>query len=94
MFKTFEEIKEKYPIGTKLNYKSWKICENRPYYCEKDLEMYRKYYGEVTVLDECYCRVIVTKERYDEVQGYLFNGKEWQIVQETHDGWIEIEENS
>lgn len=91
MFKTFEELKEKYPIGTKVNHKQWTTFVNLPYNNKTDLIIYREEYGEVEVLDENYCKVRMPQEKFEVVEGYLFNGENWCLVKNTWDGWVEIE---
>lgn len=89
--KNLNELKEKYPIGTKLNYKQRKVFFNLPYYNENDLQKYKKQYLTVEILDENYCKVSEIEEKYNKVDGYLFDGEDWIVVEDTWDGWYPIE---
>lgn len=94
MFKaeTYEELKEKYPIGSKLNCRTYPQYKNLPYYSENDLKIYKEIYEEVIVLDENYCRILTTKEEFDLVEGHLFDGEYWYPVEYTWEGWHRIKE--
>lgn len=90
MFKNLVKLQQKYPIGTKVNVQEVKERAQLPYYCEKDLIEYRRMFGKVTVIDENYCSVIENKTLCNVVDGYLFDGKEWCIAENTWDGWLPI----
>ncbi len=90
MFKTLEELKEKYPIGTKLNYVKSTHTQNFFYARPEDLIEFRKDYKEVEVIDDTYVKCTWDVESYDEVYGYLFDGKSWWPAEATWDGWIPI----
>ena len=95
MYEELEKLRMKYPIGTEVNVVEQIHERKLPYYCERDLIEYRRKYGKVEVLDDVYCLV---KERIriaETVDGYLFDGDKWIIVENTWDGWlpIDVEEN-
>ena len=89
---TYEELKDKYPIGTKVNCRTYTQYKNFPYYSDNDLKVYSQEYGEVTILDENYCRVLVKGEKFDIVEGHLFDGEYWYPVESTWEGWHRIKE--
>ena len=91
MFKDLVKLQQKYPIGTKVNVKEFKSRKQMPYYNEKDLIEYRRKYGKVTVLDDSYCYAMETRVMCNVVEGYLFDGKQWRIVENTWDGWLPID---
>ena len=93
-FETLEELKVKYPIGTKINYRSCQKTDIRYYSSSADLEIFKKLYNNIEILNNAQCRVWYTEEAYDEVEGYLFDGEYWYPVKNSYDGWIEIEEYS
>ena len=88
----FEKLKNKYPIGTKLNYKSKIIYHNLPYYTQADLILYKETYLSCEVLDDNYCKVSRLFEAYDIVQGYLFDGEKWMLMSTDCNGWFSIPE--
>ena len=90
--KSYEELKEKYPIGSKVNCQKYTKYKNIPYYSDDDLKKYRELYGKITILDECYCKALITEERFDVVEGYLFDGEYWYPVEQTWEGWHRIKE--
>ena len=96
MYEELEKLRMKYPIGTEVNVVEQIRERKLSYYCERDLIEYRRRYGKVEVLDDIYCLV---KERIriaETVDGYLFDGDKWIIVENTWDGWlpINVEENN
>lgn len=96
MYEELKELQQKYPIGTEVNVVEQTYKRKLPYYCERDLIEYRRKYGKVEVLDGVYC-VVREKIRITEtVDGYLFDGNKWVIVENTWDGWlpIHLEENN
>ena len=90
MYEELEKLRMKYPIGTEVNVVEQIRERKLPYYWERDLIEYRRKYGKVEVIDDVYCLV---KERIrisETVDGYLFDGDKWIIVENTWDGWLPI----
>lgn len=92
MFKTFEEVQEKYPIGTKVNYKKNTIIGQYFYASPEDIRRYRQEYHRVEVVDDKYVKCYWDSEDYNMVDGYLYNGEYWYPVENTWDGWVPIVE--
>lgn len=95
MYEELKRLQQKYPIGTEVNVVEQIRERKLPYYCERDLIEYRRKYGKVEVLDDVYCLVKEKIKVADTVDGYLFDGNNWIIVENTWDGWlpIDVEEN-
>ena len=90
MYEELKRLQQKYPIGTKVNVVEQIHERKLPYYCERDLIEYRRKYGNVEVLDNVYCLVKEKIRISETVDGYLFDGDKWIIVENTWDGWIPI----
>ena len=85
---TFDEIKEKYPIGKILSINIHTNHKTLPYYSENDLESYKQEYNKVEPLDiPNLCMVYKIVEYRTVVEGWLFDGDEWEVVEDTWDGW-------
>lgn len=91
MYEQLEELMKKYPIGTELNIREWYEKRKLPYYCERDLIEYRRKYGKVEVLDEVYCLIKERNKVCEVVAGYLYDGENWVIVENTWDGYVPID---
>ena len=89
MFNTYEELKEKFPIGTiyQTEEKEYKCY----YYNLDDIRCYNKMYDRVIVIgqDTCLC---IRKIEY-AVAGYLFDGISWYPAKQTWDGWVPIDKD-
>ena len=89
MFNTYEELKEKFPIGTiyQTEEKEYKCY----YYNLDDIHYYNTMYDRVIVIgqDTCLC---IKKIEY-KVEGYLFDGTYWYPAKRTWDGWETIDED-
>lgn len=92
MFKTFEELKEKYPIGTKLNYSKTEYSQNFFFARPEDLIEYRKEYKKVEIIGKNTVKCTWDVKDYELVSGYIFDGKSWWPAEVTWDGWIPIHE--
>lgn len=89
MFKTYEELKEKFPVGTIYCIK--KQEERNYYYDERDIQSYLALYSHVKILDNNLCLCIRIIEY--KVDGYLFDGEYWYPAKRTWDGWDKIDED-
>lgn len=89
MFNSYEELKEKFPIGTV--YKRIFQENKNYYYNEKDMQAYLALYHRVKILDNNLCLCI--KEIEYKVEGYLFDGARWHPAKRTWDGWETIDED-
>lgn len=92
MFNSFEEIKKRYPIGKPLRMAP-EVTHNVFYYTQKDLEIYRKMYKNVTITGENTCRVTTPERVALAVEGYIFDGEKFYPAYTDWDGWqVWIEE--
>lgn len=84
---TYEEIKEKYPIGKVLYSKTRENVQMKFWYNPKDLEVYQQSYFKVEIFPDntCKCHQMITHE--DKVEGWLYDGEEWRPAYDTWDGW-------
>ena len=89
MFNTYEELKEKFPIG--IVYRTVEGGYKRYYYNLNDVRLYNTMYDSVIVTgqDTCLC---ISKIEY-KVEGYLFDGTYWYPAKRTWDGWETIDED-
>ncbi len=89
MFKTFEELKEKFPIG--IIYQTKEERHENYYYNLEDIRRYKMTYDRVIIIgqDTCLC---IRKIEY-KVEGYLFDGTYWYPSKRTWDGWEKIDED-
>lgn len=89
---TYEELIKNYPIGKVL----YEVKKNdifiRYYYNSKDLEVYNKTYTKVKILNDTQCECTKVFSVRKEVEGYLFDGKEWHPAYEEWDGWLPYED--
>lgn len=92
MFKTFEEVQAKYPIGTKMNCMRRTITQRCFYARPEDLVEYRRMYEKVEVISDELVECTCTVEDYDLVNGYIFDGRSWCPAEATWDGWVPIHE--
>lgn len=86
MYSNFEEIQKKYPIGKPLQWAK-EYTQKVFYYTEKDLEIYRQNYENVTITGENTCLVTSPKRVISEVEGYIFYEGEFRPAYQTWDGW-------
>lgn len=86
MSSNFEKIQREYPIGKPLRWVEECTME-RFYYTEKDLEIYRKEFKNVTITGEYTCLVTLPKVVTVEVEGYIFYEEEFHPAYQTWDGW-------
>lgn len=88
-FKTLEEIKEAYPIGS-----VFEECEEKLvgyYYNNNDLKLYSSTYGkENMVVNPEKDTVLITRKIYTYVKGYIFDGEYWYPGGYEWDGWYEL----
>lgn len=89
---TYEELVTNYPIGKVLYEKKKSDIFIRYYYNSEDLEAYSKIYTKVKILDDIRCECTKIDITRKEVQGYLFDGKEWHPAYEEWDGWLPYED--
>ena len=89
---TFEEISTKYPVG-KLLYKKiekerrcgfWASEHDKQIFRTKDPEAEFAWNGTVI-----YHETFIYEKR---VEGWLFDGEEWSVVENTWDGWVTLDE--
>ena len=92
MFKTFEEVQAKYPIGTKMNYIKNTKTQRYFYARPEDIVEYRRMYKKVEVISNELVECTWDIEDYDLVDGYIYNGTSWYPATITWDGWVPIEE--
>lgn len=86
MYSNLEEIQKEYPIGKPLHWA--KECTREVfYYTEKDLEIYRQEFENVTITGENTCLVTEPRRVISEVEGYIFDGKKFYPAYQTWDGW-------
>lgn len=89
MFKTLEELKKQFPIGTV--YQEKKIEHTNYYYNLEDIRCYKTMYNRVIIIDDTTCMCI--KNIGYKVDGYLFDGEYWYPAKRTWDGWDKIDED-
>lgn len=82
-----KKLKEEYPIGCGVNREEKMVSEIRHYYSQQDLNIFHRIYETVRILNDSLCEVSYIEVSYDIVNGYLFDGKNWQLVTEDCDGW-------
>lgn len=89
MFNTYEELKEKFPIGT--IYRTEEEEYKCYYYNLNDIRYYNTMYDRVIVIgkDTCLC---IRKIEY-KVDGYLFDGISWYPAKQIWGGWKPINED-
>ena len=88
---TYEEIKEKYPIGKVLCSKAIDSQHTRAWYTQEDIAIYKQI-DEVdsTIKSSTECYQTDTYER--KVEGWLFDGEKWQVVEDSWYGWVPYSE--
>lgn len=90
-FKTLEEIKEAYPIGSVFEEKEYTQKERLYYYTNEDLRYYFSMYGkENIIVNPEENTVLITHKIYTYVKGYIFDGKYWYPAGYEWDGWYEL----
>lgn len=89
---TYEELVKNYPIGKVLYEEKKSDIFIRYYYNSKDLGEYRRIYTKVKILNNNQCECTEIDIIQKEVQGYLFDGKEWHPAYESWDGWLPYED--
>ena len=89
MFNTYEELIEKFPIGTV--YRKRKIEHTNYYYNLEDICRYNTMYDRVIIIGDTSC--LCVKEIEYKVEGYLFEGTYWYPTKRTWDGWETIDED-
>lgn len=94
MFKTFEEVQAKYPIGTKMNYSKNAMTRCYFYTGPEDIVEYRRLYEKVEVIDDELVECTWDVESFDPVDGYIFDGEFWWPAMISWDGWIPIKEDN
>ena len=92
MFKTFEEVQAKYPIGTKMNYTKGTMTQRYFYARPEDLVEYRRMYEKIEVISDELVECTCTVEDFNSVDGYIYNGQYWYPAEVTWDGWVPIRE--
>ena len=86
MYSNLEEIQKEYPIGKPLHWAK-EYTQKVFYYTEKDLEIYRQNYENVTITGKNTCLVTMPKRVISEVEGYIFYEGEFRPAYQTWDGW-------
>lgn len=88
-FKTLEEIKEAYPIGSVFEER---IELAKGYYQNSnDLKLYYLDWGKDNVaVNSEDNTVLITHKIYTYVKGYIFDGKYWYPAGYEWDGWYEL----
>lgn len=89
---TYEEIKEKYPIGKVLCSKTIDSQHTRAWYTQEDIAIYKQKYRKVEVFPNNTCECYQTDTYETKVEGWLFDGEKWQVVQDSWDGWVPYSE--
>lgn len=89
MFNTYEELKEKFPIGTV--YRGRKIEHTNYYYNLEDIRRYQTMYDRIFIIGDTTCMCIKNMEY--KIEGYLFDGTSWYPAKQTLDGWEPINED-
>ena len=90
---TFEEISTKYPVGKLLYRKVEKERRCGFWASEHDKQIFRakdpnaEFAWNGTVI---YYETVTSEKR---VEGWLFDGKEWSVVEDTWDGWVALDED-
>lgn len=91
MFKTLEELQEKYPIGSTYYIywtpiKAW--CPNI-----NDILVFKNEHPEARNFMICDNDWITAEEKHEEkVTGYIFDGEYWYPAYRSWDGWKIIDE--
>jgi hypothetical protein len=90
---TYEEIKEKYPIG-KLLYRTVTKEKRMAYWASAhDRKVYRTKYPDAEFADNgtvTYTETLIYEKR---VEGWLYDGEDFFIAENTWDGWIPLDED-
>ena len=89
---TYEEIAEKYPINKVLFRKIEKIKTVFFWYSEKDKEIYRAKYSDAVFSDDGTVKYTETRIIEKRVEGWLYDGSDWYVVENSWDGWITIDQ--
>ena len=90
-FKTLEEIKEAYPIGSIFEEKEYTQKERFYYYSAEDLKFYSSMYGkENVIVNPEENTVLITHKIYTYVKGYIFDGKYWYPAGVVQDDWYKL----
>lgn len=88
---TYEEISTNFPIGKVYNTSRRVVRDINVWYSEKDLMCYKQDYDSVRVTGPNICECVKTIVINYAVQGWLFDGKEWYVAEDTWDGWIPVD---
>ena len=89
---TFEEISTKYPVGKLLYRKVEKERRCGFWASEHDKQIFRakdpdaEFAWNGTVI---YHETVVSEKR---VEGWLFDGTEWNVVEDSWDGWVPLDQ--
>ena len=89
---TFEEISTKYPVGKLLYRKINKIRRLAFWYSEQDKRIYQAKYPDAEFAANgsvVYTDTSVSEKR---VEGWLFDGTEWHVVEDSWDGWVPLDQ--
>lgn len=84
---TYEEIKEKYPIGSVLHSIVTKVHHTNIYYTEEDIEIYKKNYLVVEIYPNNICECYRNGLYEILVEAWLFDGKCWKVAYEDSEGY-------
>ena len=91
---TYEEIKQKYPIGKILCSKTIDSHHTRDWYTQEDIAIYKQKYHKVEVFPNNTCECYRTDTYETKVEGWLFDGEEWRVAKDTEDGWLPYSEKA
>lgn len=86
MYSNLEEIQKEYPIGKPLHWAK-EYTREVFYYTEKDLEIYRQEYENVTITGENTCLITEPRRVISKVEGYIFYEGNFYPAYQTWDGW-------
>ena len=89
---TYEEIKEKYPIGRILSSRTVENHYIRTWYTQGDIAIYKQKYQKVEVFPDNTCKCYQTDIYETKVEGWLFDGEKWRVARDAWDGWVPYSE--
>lgn len=91
-YKTLEELQKELPMRGRYIYAINEASYSMAYYNKMDLEIYRKRYTKVEIIDDTTCICYEPYYSFVDIDGYIFDGISWYPAEETWDGWVPLGE--
>lgn len=88
---TYQQI-QNYPVGTKYNIQTKTFLITGHWHTEhdKDLILHQNKYTDLQFMDNNLFCAHEANIFYNQIDGWLFNGREWHCVELTCNGYQEI----